>query len=101
MPEVTAAAELGNRAFPVYPMGRLFQHLYDFAGRPGLLGFFDADSDLFPGDGIGDKDGAAFDMGDALSFGGIVRDNSFVNLIFDQHSLVSIMILRGVRPACS
>ena len=75
--------------------------LYDLARCPILFGNLNAQFDPLTGYCIGDKHGAAIHMGDALSFGGVVGDGCFVNLILDQHSLVSIMIFRGVKPACS
>ena len=101
MPEVTAAAELCHGTLPVDAVGRSFQNFHDFACGPVLFGNLNAQTDLFTGHGVGNKHRAAFHVGNALSFGGIVGDDCFINLIFDQHSLVSIMIFRGVKPACS
>ena len=83
VPEIAAAAELGDLALPVDPVGGFFQNLHDFSRRPSFLRLLHPDAHLFPGDGVGDEHGAALDMGDALSFGGIVRDLGFVNLVLD------------------
>ena len=83
VPEIAAAAELGDLALPVDPVGGLFQNLHNFPRRPRLLRLLHPDAHLFPGDGVGDEYGAALDMGDALSFGGVVRDLGLVNLVLD------------------
>ena len=85
MPEVTAAAFLRHRALPVHPVGGFFQDLGDLPRRPGLPGLLDTHQDLLPGDGIGDEHSTPFNVGNSLSFRGIVRDFRLVNLIFQQH----------------
>ena len=86
MPEGAAAAELGNRAGPVHPVGGPLQNFRNLPRRPGLPYQGDTEIYPFPGYGIGHEHGAAFNMGNALALGGIVRNHGFVNLIFDQHS---------------
>ena len=51
VPEVAAAAELGNGALPVHPVGGFFQDPDDFPCRPGLSCFFDAHQYPLPGNG--------------------------------------------------
>ena len=90
VPEGAAAAELGHGALPVDTMGGLFQNFHDLACGPGLPGQLDADVVFLPGDGVGDEDGTAFDMGHALAFGGVVGDDGLVNLILVQHNFISM-----------
>ena len=85
VPEIAAAAELGHGALPVHPVGGFFQNLRDFPGSPGLLRLFNPHPNPFPGNGVGDEHGAALNVGDALSLGGVVGDDSFVNFVFGQH----------------
>ena len=85
VPEIAAAAELGDRAFPVHPVGGLFENFHDFSRRPGFLGFFDAQPHPLPGNGVGQEYGAPLHMGDALPFGGVVGDGGFVNLVLNEH----------------
>ena len=85
VPEVAAAAQLGHRAFPVDPVGRFFQKLGDLACRPGFLCLFNAHQAPFADQRIGDKHGAAFNFGNALSLGGVIHDHRFVNLVFCKH----------------
>ena len=82
VPEVTAAAELGHRALPVDPVGGFFQNFHGFRRCPGLLGFLNPDPDFLTPDGIGNKYGAALNMGNPLTLGGVVRDQGFIDLIF-------------------
>ena len=81
VPEIAAAAELGHGTFPIHPMGGFFEDFHNLTGGPTLLGHFDADFIHFAGDGIGDKNGAAVDVGHTLALGSIVGDGGFVNLI--------------------
>ena len=61
----------------------------------------DADAVFFTGYRVGDEDRTSVDMGTTLTFRGVVSDDSFVDLIFRQHSFFSIVTLRGVMPAFS
>ena len=90
MPEIAAAAELGNGAFPVYPMGRFFQNFRHFSRRPGFLGLFDPHQHTLTGNGIWNKHGAALNMGHTLSLGGIIGNHRFVNLILNKHRFLPI-----------
>ncbi len=98
VPEIAAAAELGNRALPVAAVGGFFQDLHDLSCCPGLSGVFNADPVLFPGDGIGDKDRAALDMGNALTLGGVIGNDRFINCVFCQHNSISMVMFRGFSP---
>ena len=89
VPEVAAAAELGNFTLPVDPVGGFLQNFRDFACGPGLAHRLNADAHPFPGDGIGDEHSDAVDVGNALALGGIIRDDRFVNLILFQHTAPS------------
>ena len=86
MMEVTAAAELRHGAGPVDAVGGFFDDLDDLTGGPGLLGLLNADLADLPGDGVGDEDGAALDLCNALAFTGVVHDLGGINLVFGQHS---------------
>ena len=85
VPEIAAAAELGNGALPVHPMGRFFEDFHDFPCRPGFLGLFNPQTHPLPGDGVGQEHGAALHVGYPLPFGGVVGDDGLVNLIFGKH----------------
>ena len=89
MVEIAAAAAGGDGASPFHPVGRFLQNLHDLACRPGFAYLFNADTAFFSGDGIGDEHGAALHMGNTLTFGSIIRNNGFINLVFCQHSFSS------------
>ena len=85
VPEVAAAAELGHGAFPVHPVGGFFQNFGDFPRCPGFAQSLNAHLHPLPGDGIGDEHCDAIDVGNALTLGGVVGDDRFINSILFQH----------------
>ena len=82
VPEIAAAAELCNRAFPVHPVGGFFENFNDFPRCPGLAHQLNTNPAAFPGYRVGNEDSAALDVGDTLPLGGIVGDGGLVDLIF-------------------
>ena len=102
VPKVAAAAELGYGALPVYPVGGFFQDPDDFSRRPGLVCLFDAYQHPLPRNGVGEKHGAAVDVGNALALSGIVRHQGFVfPILFQHYSTFSIPIFCRCRPQFS
>ena len=81
--KIAPAAQLGNGADPVDPVGGTLQDLDDLAACPCLSRFLNADLAELPGDGIGHEDGAPLNFGNTLPLGGIVHDAGGVNLIFN------------------
>ena len=95
VPEIAASAQLGHGALPVPAMRGFFQDLHNFAGSPGFLGLFNPQAHPFPSNGVGDKHRTAFNVGNPLTLGGIVGDEGFVNLVFDEHGFLR---LTGCTP---
>ena len=95
VPEIAASAQLGHGALPVPAMRGFFQDLHNFAGSPGFLGLFNPQAHPFPGNGVGDKHRTAFNVGNPLTLGGIVGDEGFVNLVFNEHGFLR---LTGCTP---
>ena len=89
VPEIAAAAELGHGALPAHPMGGFFQNLRDFSGGPGFPQAFNPYPHPFTDDGVGDKNGDAINVGNALALGGVIRDGGFVDLILFKHVVSS------------
>ena len=88
VPEITAAAELGNGAGPVHPVRGPFQNLHNFSGSPGFPGLFNAQLHPLSGHSIGQEHHAALHMGNALALFRVIGDGCLVDLIFEKHGIL-------------